>query len=217
MPQNVRTLAVVIATIVLIVGTYLAYEKYTRRSHVVSMVEETAARLRKSLEAQGAAGAAAGADAHAAHADAQVTTLRRMNASSFRPLADAADDYLVTSREILRRNADMETLHARLTASLDALQAHIKADRGRADWTREAVRLKQGLDKDVRDYRIAVESYRSLLQTLPASQARIAQFVEAAALVDEQTIAAARKRALDDFAATDENIRQTASLGASPR
>ena len=214
MTKNVRTLSVVIATIVLIVGTYLAYEKYTRRSSVVSMVEETAARLRKSLEAQGVA---AGADAHAAHADAQVTKLRSMNASSFRPLADAADDYLVTTREILRRNADMETLRARLSASLDALQAHIKADRGRADWTREAVRLKQLLDKDVRDYRIAVDSYRSLLQTLPASQARIAQFVEAAALVDDQTIAAARKRALDDFAATDENIRQTASLGATPR
>ena len=214
MTRNVRTIAVVIATIVLIVGTYIAYEKYTRRSHVMATLNDTAARLRSTLQSQAAGGAAAGAGAHAAAVDAHLTALRKTNASSFRALADAADDYLLTSREILRRVADIERLRGQLAGDFDALNTHLNGDRGGAGWAREAVRLKQALDKDVRDYRIAAESCASLLQTLPASQAKIAPFVGTETLVDAETIAKARKSTLDAFAAADQNIQKAANLGS---
>jgi hypothetical protein len=217
MTKNVRTLSIVVASIILIVGTYLAYEKYTRRNHVVAMVTDTAARLRAALQAPASEGGGTRADSHAAAADARVTALRRMNASSFRPLADAADDYLVTAREILRRIEDIQNIRTRFASSLDALNAHVKGDRGRADWTKEAVRLKDALDKDARDYRIAVDSYSSLLQSFPASQLKIAPFVEHETLIDDETVERARKRTLDAFAAAEQNVRQAANLGGSRR
>jgi hypothetical protein len=217
MTKNIRTLAVVLASIVLLVGTYLAYEKYTRRNHVVAMLKDTSARLRATLQAQAAQGGGTGAQGDASAVDASVVALRKTNASSFRPLADAADDYLVTVREILRRAADIESARARIATSLDALNAHVRADRGRADWPKEAVRLKEGIDGPARDYRIAVESYASLLQTFPASQLKIAPFVEHESLIDDQTIDRARKRTLDEFAGTEQDIRQAANLGGSRR
>ena len=211
MTKNVRILSVVIASIVLIVGTYLAYEKYTRRTHVVAMVNDTAVRLRTTLQAQ--TPGSAGADVSAAAANAHLATLRKMNASSFRPLADAADDYLVTAREILRRAGDIHSAHSRSRASVDALNAHVGSDRGRADWIKDAAQLKATLDKDARDYRIAVESYVSLLKTFPASQTKMAPHLEPEAVIDELTLENARKGALDAFAVADQNIRQAVSLG----
>ncbi len=214
MTRSIRTVAVVIATIVLVVGTYIAYEKYTRRNHVIALVNDTSSRLRAALQAQVAGTASSGLEAHATAAEAHASTLRKMNTSSFTPLADAADDYLVTAREILRRQADFNRARERAETGLAALTAHIQADRGANDWTQEAVRLKQALDKDVRDYRVAVESYASLLPTLAVSQAKIAPFVESSALIDDRLIADARRQALDAHAAAEQNIGRVTSLDA---
>lgn len=215
MTKNVRTIAIVLASIVLVVGTYLAYEKYSRRNQVLSMVKDTSARLRTMLQAHAQAGGGVGEERHAAAAEAHVTELRKMNTSSFRPLADAADDYLLTGREILRRASNIENARVRVTTSLDALNAHINTPRGRADWIKEAVRLKDAVNAAVRDYRIAVESYDSLLQTFPASQSKIAPFVEQEVLIDQPMIDAARKRTLDAFAATEQNTRPAGNTGGS--
>jgi hypothetical protein len=217
MTKSIRTVSVVIASVVLIVGTYLAYEKYTRRNHAIALVTDTSARLRAALQAQAADNAGSNLEAQATAAEAHASTLRKMNTSSFRPLADAADDYLVTAREILRRQADMQRTRERVDAGFAALSAYIKADRGANNWTHEAARMKQALDKDARDYRIAVESYASLLQSLSASQVRMAPFVGEGVLIDDRLVADARQRALDAHAATDQNIRQVTSLDAYRR
>jgi hypothetical protein len=217
MSRNIRTFSIVVAAIVLVVGTYIAYEKYTRRNEVVALVNDTGTRLRAALQAQAAGGGNADAEASAKAVEAHARTLHSMNSSSFRPLADAADDYFVTAREILRRQADIQRARTGVTTNLDALNGHIKADRGRSDWPREAVQLKEALDKDARDYKIAVDSYASLLGSLTASQMKIAPFVDSGLMIDERLVRDARQSALDAYAATDQNIRQVTNLDAYRR
>lgn len=127
-------------------------------------------------------------------------------------LADAADGYLITAREIVRRRAAMERSREAHSASLAALRQHLASDRGAAAWTKQAVPFKSAVDRDLREFRIASESYASLVDTLPEAQAKIAPHVNAAWLADEQTIARARAHALDALARTDENTRQATRL-----
>jgi hypothetical protein len=212
--NNIRAAAVAIAVVVLAIGTYLAYEKYTRRSHVVTIVEDAALRMRATLQVQAGGIDPADAEANATAVEAYASTLRSMNTSSFAPLAAAADDYLVTVREIMRRTVNMRLSKARLAVSAQALASHVRGDRGASEWPRVAIQLKQPMDADLREYRIAVESYASLMSGLAASQEKIAPYVDASVLTDERLIGEARKRTLDAYAATEQNARQTADLGA---
>jgi hypothetical protein len=212
--NNLRAAAVAIAVVVLAIGTYLAYEKYTRRTHVVAMVEDAARRMHATVQAQAAGKDPADDEANATAVEAYESTLRSMSTSSFEALAAAAGDYLVTAREIMRRAVNMRLSKARLAQSTDALASHIRGDRGAGEWPRVAVQLKQPVDADLREYRIAVESYASLMSGLAVSQAKIAPFVDASLLIDERSIGEARQRALDAYAATEQNARQTADLGA---
>src|SRR5688572_29862438 len=172
MQNKLRIAAVVVAALVLAVGTWLAYEKYSRRNHVIAMVKDAAARLDTVLQAQLRDDPKVDLEAHATALEGYASTLKRMNTGSFTPLADAADDYLVTAREIARRSVEMQRARRALDSSLPALSAHIRSDRGAAAWTGDAMRLKQTLDRDFRDYRIAFEAYRTLLDSFQASQAK---------------------------------------------
>jgi hypothetical protein len=214
MTGTMRNAAGVIAVIVLAVGSTIAYQRYTQRSHVVNLVRDAGVRLTAAIQAEASGAPIPDAEANARAAEDHVNTLRRMNTSSFAPLADGADDYLVTAREILKRALEAQRARDRVAADLEALRTHLSTDRGVADWTQEAVRLKQALDADSRDYRIAVDSYSTLLQSLPQAQARVTPFVEDVPLVDGEVAAQAGRHALDALAAADQNIRQVASLDA---
>jgi hypothetical protein len=124
---------------------------------------------------------------------------------------------VVTARVLMKRALDMQRGRERVTADLEALRSHIKTDRGAADWTQHAVRLKTALDSSSRDYRIAVESYATILESLPQSEARIAPFVESVPRIDPTLVAKARRHALDALGAADQNIRQVANLDAYRR
>ena len=217
MQNKLRVAAVVIAALVLAVGTWIAWDKYSRRNHVVKMVHDAATRLHTVLQAQASGDSKIDLEAHATALEGYSSTLKRMNTSSFTPLADAADDYLVTAREIARRAVEMQRARTAVDASLGALSTHIKADRGAASWPAEAARLKQPLDKSFRDYRIAVESYRTLLASLPASQVKVAQYVEGMALSEDALVKQAGSQALDAYRAAEQNVKQVADLGSYAR
>lgn len=213
MQNKLRIIVVVVAALVLAVGTWLAYEKYSRRSHVVAMVKDAAARLDAVLQAQLNDDPKVDLEAHATALEGYASTLRRMNTASFTPLADAADDYLVTAREIARRAVEMRRARTALDSSVPALSTHITSDRGAASWTGEAMRLKQTLDKDFRDYRIAGEAYRTLLGSFSASQSKAAPHVESLTVIDEALVGKAARKALDAYAAAEQNVKQVADLG----
>jgi hypothetical protein len=214
MQNKLRIATVVVAALVLAIGTYLAYEKYSRRSHVMTMVRDAAARLHTVLQAQAGDGAKIDLEAHATAIEGYAGTLRRMNTASFTPLADAADDYLITAREIARRSVEIQRTGAAVRSESEALGAHIRNDRGAAAWTGEAVRLKQALDKDFREYRLAVEAYRTLLGSYGASQATVATYVEGLPLIEDAFVKDAGAKALATYTAAEQNMKQVTDLGA---
>ena len=212
MRGNVKVIIAVMVVLVLAVWGYSLYDAHSKRAAMLAMVKNSAERLRTAVSAK--VDDAIDFDAHARAVDGHVTALRGMNAGASVELRDAADGYLVTVREILRRQHAMRSAREGLAKSTEALGVHIQTDRGAADWTRQAVTLKSSVDRDLRDYRIATDSYASLLDTLPGAQAKLAPHVNAAWLVDEKTIRDAKAAALDALARTEENTQQATQLDA---
>jgi len=210
MKRNVQIIAAVVVLLALGVWAYTAYQEHTTRKAVLALVKDGGDRLRMALGAQ--SGAPADFELHARTVEPHVATVRKLDTSSLRPLADAADGYLVTVREILRRLSVIQASRERLAKSLEALTEHVQSDRGAAAWPQQAVRLKESLDRDFREYRIATESYASLLESLPGAQTKLAPHVNAAWLLDEKLVRDARAQALDALARTDENIRKVTQL-----
>jgi len=209
MKRNLSIVAAVIVIAALALWGYSAYRAHVTRSTIVAMVTDAAGRVKSAL-AQDASGFDAAA--HAVEKDA--AALRKLDTSSMLPLADAADGYLVTVREILRRRAAMQSAGDRQVKELEALTQHVQSDRGRADWPQEAVRLRENLDRTFREYRIATESYAALLETLPGAQAKMAGQVKSLPLADEKSLKEARAAALDALARADQNIRRVTQLDA---
>lgn len=214
MQNKLRIAALLVAALVLAVGSYLAYEKYSRRNHVMTMVRDAAARVRAVVEAQPGTPSQVDFEAHATALEGYAATLKRMNTASFTPLADAADDYLVTAREIGRRAVEIQKSTAALDGSYQALAAHVKGDRGAADWPAEAVRLKQAADKDLRDYRLAADAYRMLLESFPASQWKVVALVDKLPLIEDSLVKRAAAKTLDAYRAAEQNVKQVADLNA---
>jgi len=213
MRGNVKVLIAGIVVLVLCVWGYSMYDVHSKRAAMLAMVKNSAERLRTALNAK--ADDTIDFDAGARAVDTHVTALRGMNAGASVELHDAADGYIVSVREILRRRHAMRSAREALAKSTQALGVHIQTDRGAADWTRQAVTLKTAVDRDLRDYRIATESYASLLDSLPGAQAKLAPHVNAAWLIDRKTIGDAKAAALDALARTDENTKRVTQIDAS--
>ena len=211
MKRSVLSIAAVAIIIALGVWAYSAYRTHTTRAAITVVVKESGERLKPALSQ---ADASSDFDAGARAVDGHVATLRKLDTQRALPLADAADGYLVSVREILKRRAVMHNAREPLAKGLEALTQHVQGDRGAAAWPGEAVRLKDSLERDFREYRIATESYVALLETLPAAQSKIAEHVKGVWVADEKTIREARSAALDALARTDENIRKVTQLDA---
>ena len=209
MRGNVKAILAGVAVLVLCVWAYSLYDAHSKRAAQLAMVKDAGERLRAALVADDAIDF----DAHVRAVDRHVTALRAMSAGASVELRDAGDGYLVTVREILRRRHAMQSARASLATGAAALNTHVQTDRGAADWTRQAVTLKAAVERDFREYRIATESYASLLDSLPDAQAKLAPHVNAAWLADEKSVRESKAAALDALRRTDENTRQAAQPG----
>ena len=133
---------------------------------------------------------------HAEAVDAHLRELQGENVAAAGDLANAADDYLLTSREILLRWASSQRYRVKLSGSIKTLQVHMRADDGSPAWIIEAVRSKEQVEEDYRDYKRAVNALGTLLGTFPAARRKIAPYLDTALLADEKLVATARARTL---------------------
>lgn len=217
-PAQRKAIAVLALAAVAILAfwAYSVYQKRETRNEIITLVRKATDDLRASFKAHAMpsprTAPPAEAEARAAAGETRVKALRGMNASSMRALSDAADDYLVTVREILRRDADMARSGERLSSSLQTFAEHMQADRGMQTWPEEAVRLREAVVKNLRDYRIAVESYAALLGAFPASQVKVAAQIEPVLLIDEKTVEEARAQVLGSFAQAEKDITRLTQL-----
>lgn len=221
-----KTKAVAITFSALVAGSafgYLGYGEYKEqglRHEITELVKDTSLRMHEALSVEAVPNSAAQAKflrqfyEHAEAVDGHFHKLHSIDVLPIGELAGAVDDYVLTSREILIRRASSHRYRLKLSASIQALRHHMRTDDRTGAWVSEAIRAKERVEEDYRDFRVAINALGTLLGSYPAALTNLAPHVEATLLVEESLIEAAHRRALE--AATQaadeiENARQLAN------
>ena len=208
---DTKTIAIAAAALIVAVALlswgYSAHKKSGANKTILALVTDTGARLRDALESEAASPPmdrtrlVKKLDEHAATADVSLQTLKRLDTAPVQALADAADDYLVTAREILKKQADSHRYRLSLEESSQALRAHMRHDNHTRAWIQEAVKVKERVNKDYRGYNLAAGLLDKLLGSFAASQKKIAPHAGRSVLIEDSLVADARGRVQEDMKA----------------
>jgi hypothetical protein len=210
MKTRTIVLAVVAAMVVAGLGywAYGAYRQHQLRSAVAAILNDAGARMREALSVETGppppedrAVVVKKLESHAAATDAAMAQLKRLPGQRDRALTDDADGYLVTVREIFRKQAAMNYSYQLHTGSLRALKNHMRADDRSGAWVSNAVIGKEKADRDFRDYRNASTAYVVLLEGLPAAEKKVERAMGRDALAPPEQLTKAR---INVLAATKE-------------
>ena len=212
--------AAIVALIVAYFG-YGAYQKRQATDAVIAMVTDTASRLSTMLKTADvdpstpdAAAAQQRLDAELSTAQQHLARLRALDGSRIRPLADTAYEYINTSVEILRRKAVSNGHRLQLAVSLQALREHMQTDNRSGTWVTEAIRRKERMERDFRDYQRAADALVKLLGDYPVSRRRMADFVDAGLLPTDEAVESAGSRTLAAVRTTTAEVKQSGRLDA---
>jgi hypothetical protein len=202
-----RTVGIALAVLVAATaGGYWTYGEYRKRElheRVVALVSETTVRLRDAL---GGYAGTPGSDSaqfirrledHAVEVDRRLEDLRATGAAPDRALVDAAELYVVTARELLRRMGSTQRYREEFSQSMQRLLGLMREAGRRSDaWIGQAVRAREQTERDYANYRGAVDAYRALLDALPAAHAKLGPAIDPALLLEEKLRTTAREQAL---------------------
>ena len=196
------------------------YRKAQLQKTVSALVRDSSERMEAALAPENETAAdspqtVARLDEQAQEVDRHVIDLRDLSAAPNRALVAAAEDYLLTVRQILREQAAGHRYRIQVTASDERLREHMrKAGRRSAAWMDEAVRAKDRLERNYFDYRISAEALERLLASYPSVRRKMAAQSSVPLLADE-AVENARKRTLAGskrIAASVEQARQLAAV-----
>lgn len=191
---------------------------YQLRDEITALVKDTSLRMQTALSAEAPPVAVDNPALlrkfyeHAEAVDAHFRKLQDQEVARVADLASAADDYLLTSREILLRWASSQRYRVKLSGSIRTLQDHMRADDRSAAWISEAVRAKVRVEEDYRDYKRAVDALGTLLGTFPATRDKMAPYLDAGLLTDEKLVATARTHAFAASALAAHEIERIRQL-----
>src|SRR5258705_11279153 len=196
-----------------------AYRKSQLQRAVTALVQDSSERLRGALAVEteavhdDTARMVQRLDDQAQEVDKHVIELRGMSASLNPSLVYAAEEYLLTVRQILRNQAASHRYRIQLAASEQALREHMrKASRRSGTWIKEALGAKDRMEKDYFDYRLSVETFGRLLESYPAARKKLALQVGAGLLVEKAAAANARKRALANSRRLADDVERARQL-----
>ncbi len=175
---------------------YSGYKKRELQGAVVALVTEATARVRDALQArESGAGELERLEDHFKALGAATQRLAQLDIWRNPPLGDAAQQYVDEAHALLRRLVAVQRAGDAVRADVNALSAHIGAARGRSsDWIGEAVALKQQMDRDFFDYRMAEGGLQKSFQTLPNARRQLAPLIAPVPLMDDGPFAYARTR-----------------------
>jgi hypothetical protein len=197
-----------------------AYRKGQLQRAVTALVKDSSERLQGALAVeteavQDDARMVRGLDDQAQEVDKHVIELRGISASPNQALVDAAEEYMLTVRQILRNQAASHRYRIQVSASERALRDHMRtAGRRSGSWIQEALRAKDRMEKEYFDYRISVDAFGRLLESYPATRSKLALQVGAGLLVEEAVAANARKRALATSKRVADDVERARQLAA---
>jgi hypothetical protein len=153
-------------------------------------------------------------DDQAQEVDKHVIELRSMSASPNRALVDAAEEYMLTVRQILRNQAASHRYRIQVLSNEQKLRDHMRtAGRRSGAWIDEAIRAKDRMEKSYLDYRISVEALERLLASYPGARKKMASQLRVPLLADE-TVAGARKRTLANSRRVGDDVERARQLAA---
>jgi hypothetical protein len=220
-----RTAAAIVLPLLVAGLVYWGYGEHKKRElpkTVSALVQDASLRLRDALGSDGDAIAANPEtahrlDQHLVAVDRGLLKLREIDTTSIEEFASAADDYLLTTREILRRRAADYRYRMQLSESTRALRNHMRSDNRTGAWVTQAVRRKEEMEADYRDHRLTMEALAQLLEQFSASREKLTPYLDAALLADESAVAAAGGgggRAHKAFRKITEEVEKTGQLNA---
>lgn len=217
---SARNLALAAAALFLALVLYLGYGEHQRRTlpgTVNALVHDASMRLKDALQDEANDAGPFGAqrlDRHYAAVEQNLARLRAMETSAIEELARAADDYLLTTREILRRRAADYRNRMQVNESVRALRAHMRSDNRTGIWITQAVQKKERLEAEFRQYRLTSEALAGLLRQYAASRARLAASVAPVQLTHENVALRARSRTLEAFSKLTDEVEKAGQLNA---
>lgn len=221
-----KTKAVAVTLSVVVAGSafgYLGYGEYKEqglRHEVTELVKDTSLRMHDALRVESVPASAEQANFlrqfydHAEAVDGHFQKLHSIDVLPIGELAGVVDDYVLTSREILIRRASSHRYRLKLSGSIQTLRNHMRTDDRTGAWVSEAIRAKERVEEDYRDYRLAINALGTLLGSYPAALTKLAPHVEAALLVDESLIEEAHRRALEAATQTADEIEKARQLAS---
>lgn len=163
-----------------------AMQERTEQRKVLEALGETTGELRRALAAAPPASLIASLDAK----------LQAAQAPSSPELAEAAEVYIVSAREIARRRIEIERLERAAAASRAGLEAHMRRGARRNDaWFRDALELKRRVEHDHFELDLALKTLDELLYQLPEAEKKLAPHVATALLLEEAERRQAREAA----------------------
>jgi hypothetical protein len=195
---------------------YGAYRKSDLQKAVAALVRDTSERLQAALAIETETAQTVGRlDDHAQEVDKHVIELRSMSASPNRPLVDAAEEYMLTARQILRNQAASHRYRVQMSASDKTLRDHMRtASRRTSSWIQEALRAKDRLERDYLDYRLSLEAFSRLLESFPEARKKLALYLGTGPLIDAAAATDARRRALDSLKRAGSEVERARQLAA---
>ena len=188
---------IAIGAIVLVAyGLHAASQKRAQQRQVIAVLQDSTDKLRAALTQKATPEQVAALDAN----------LGAARAPRDPQLADGAEHYILSAREIARRRVDTDRLWARASSSRQALAGHMaRAERRSEPWLRSAVALKKKVEDDYFEVGITLKALDELLYRLPEEEKRLEPRIGTEALLERDAISAARKQAQADAQrATDE-------------
>ena len=126
--------------------------------------------------------------------DQDLSALRATSTSRILLLGAGTDTYLHTTRELLKRQAAVLVLDTSVRNGITAFRGHLTGNRGAANWTGEAVRLKNRLEQDFREYQRAVTAHTSIADGYADAHKALAGLVAESRIPPTAEITAARDR-----------------------
>src|SRR6185369_1536053 len=152
-------------------------------------------------------------DAGVAKAEAVLQKMRTLATRRDPELVDAADPYVASVLEVLRRQAGAVRQRARMVEDREALDTHMARVGTRGDnWGAEAIRLRQRLDQDYYEYQLTVNSLGNMLAGLVEARRKIEAQLPAVPLPDEAAVNRARQRTLVAVDAAKQELEKAKRL-----
>jgi hypothetical protein len=201
---------------VLAYGGYAAYETRELRGRVTGAIATASDRLGETLAIDinaPAAGLAERLAASVAQTEAALQSLRAPGARRDPALVEAADGYVTSALEVLRRQAGATRFRSRFIDDRSALEAHMTAVGSRSEsWAAEAIRLRKRLDEDYFGYQLASASLGNMLAGLVDARGKLLVQLPSAKVLAETAIGEARERSLAAAAAAKLELERARRL-----